>query len=79
LGSLVLLTGPMSTVKVQALRPIASPSHLELAYPANEKGLGAVILTPESPGLISGVRVQPFPICPDGRGYSSKCSASGAV
>ena len=51
-------------------RRIASRDGLELAYPNNrEKTLGAVILSPQSPELIEGVRVQPFPIYPDDRGY----------
>jgi dTDP-4-dehydrorhamnose 3,5-epimerase len=52
-----------------AARPIASAGDLELAYPDNQKSLGALILSPESPELIAGVRVQPFPIFPDDRGY----------
>jgi dTDP-4-dehydrorhamnose 3,5-epimerase len=52
-----------------AARRIAAAGDLELAYPENQKGLGAVILSPESPELIAGVRVQPFPIFPDDRGY----------
>jgi dTDP-4-dehydrorhamnose 3,5-epimerase len=49
-------------------RLIASSPGLELAYPENCKGLGAIILSPESPDLIADVRVQPFPIFPDDRG-----------
>ena len=42
----------------------------ELVYPNNtEKSLGSVILSPESQELIHGVRVQPFPVYPDDRGY----------
>jgi len=52
-----------------AARPLASAGDLELAYPDNQKSLGALILSPESPELIAGVRVQPFPIFPDDRGY----------
>jgi dTDP-4-dehydrorhamnose 3,5-epimerase len=52
-----------------AARPIASNGDLHLAYPDNQKSLGALILSPESPELIAGVRVQPFPIFPDDRGY----------
>ena len=48
---------------------LASAGSLELALPECEKGLGSVILSPESPQLIDGVRVQPFPIYPDDRGY----------
>jgi dTDP-4-dehydrorhamnose 3,5-epimerase len=50
-------------------RRIASAGDLELAYPDNQKSLGSVILSAESPELIAGVRVQPFPIFPDDRGY----------
>jgi len=49
-------------------RRIASLGDLVLAYPQNEKGIGSVILKPDSPELIAGVRVQPFPIYPDDRG-----------
>jgi dTDP-4-dehydrorhamnose 3,5-epimerase len=49
---------------------IAIQGDLELAYPANgERSLGAVVLSPDSPELIAGVRVQPFQIYPDDRGY----------
>lgn len=50
-------------------RRIASHGDLELACPQNAKNLGAVILSPESPELIAGVRVQPFAVWPDDRGY----------
>jgi len=50
-------------------RSIASAGELKLAYPNNEKGLGTVILSPSSPELILSVRVQPFPVFPDDRGY----------
>ncbi len=50
-------------------RHIASLGDLVLAHPENQKGIGSVILSPDSPELIAGVRVQPFPIYPDDRGY----------
>jgi dTDP-4-dehydrorhamnose 3,5-epimerase len=51
-------------------RRIAVHGDLELAYPEpRERSLGPIILSPESPELIDGVRVQPFPIYPDDRGY----------
>jgi dTDP-4-dehydrorhamnose 3,5-epimerase len=59
----------MAVARVTAARPLASVAGMELAYPDNDKGLGAVILSPDSPGLISGVVAQPFPIYPDDRGY----------
>ena len=39
-----------------------------IRIPSCEKGLGSVILQPNSADLISGVRVSPFPIYPDDRG-----------
>lgn len=60
-----------------ASRPIASSGDLELLYPTNDRGLGAVILSPESPDLIAGVRVQPFPIYPDDRGCFLEVQRSG--
>jgi dTDP-4-dehydrorhamnose 3,5-epimerase len=50
-------------------RRIASLGDFVLASPANEKGLGAVILKADSPDLIAGVKLHPFPIFPDDRGY----------
>jgi dTDP-4-dehydrorhamnose 3,5-epimerase len=42
---------------------------LSLATPTCEKGLGKLILSPDSKDLISGVRVQPYPVWPDDRGF----------
>ena len=42
---------------------------LEIATPECEKGLGQVILTPDSKDLIPGVRIHPYPLWPDDRGY----------
>jgi dTDP-4-dehydrorhamnose 3,5-epimerase len=56
-----------STARV---RPIAAFGDLELAYPEQrETSLGAIVLSPDSPERIEGLRVQPFPIYPDDRGY----------
>jgi dTDP-4-dehydrorhamnose 3,5-epimerase len=52
-----------------APRTIAVEGGLELALPANESGLGAIILNPESAELIDGVKIEPFAIYPDDRGY----------
>jgi dTDP-4-dehydrorhamnose 3,5-epimerase len=52
-----------------AARTIALNGELELVFPANEKGLGAVILAPDSAELIEGVKVEPFSVYPDDRGY----------
>ena len=36
---------------------------------ANARGIGKVILKPEAPDLIAGVRIHPFALFPDDRGY----------
>jgi dTDP-4-dehydrorhamnose 3,5-epimerase len=41
----------------------------ELSMPVCEKGIGSVILKPDAADLIAGVRVQPFSLWPDDRGY----------
>jgi len=48
---------------------LAEAGDLILALPQNELGLGNIIGSPDSKGLIEGVRVQPFPVFPDDRGY----------
>ena len=50
-------------------RRIAVGDGLELAAPQCEKGIGAVIQAPDSPQLIEGVRVRPYPVYADDRGY----------
>jgi dTDP-4-dehydrorhamnose 3,5-epimerase len=54
---------------ISAGRFLATYGDLRLAAPECQKGLGAVIGTPESKDLIDGVRVQPVTIYPDDRGY----------
>jgi len=41
----------------------------ELGTPQCEKGIGKVILAPDSKDLISGVRIVPHAVWPDDRGY----------
>ena len=41
----------------------------QLQIPECSPGIGKVILSPTSADLIAGVRVQPFPLWPDDRGY----------
>lgn len=48
---------------------IAQLGDLRLIRPQNSKGIGDVVLKPDAPQLIAGVRVQPFPLWPDDRGY----------
>ena len=42
---------------------------LELVYPECPKGIGSVIASPTSAGLIEGVRIEPLALWPDDRGY----------
>ncbi|MDX1979262.1 MAG: dTDP-4-dehydrorhamnose 3,5-epimerase family protein [Bryobacteraceae bacterium] len=49
--------------------PFAVHGDLQLALPRCEKGIGKVILKPDSPDLISGVVAAPFALWPDDRGY----------
>ncbi|HEY6391311.1 MAG TPA: dTDP-4-dehydrorhamnose 3,5-epimerase family protein [Bryobacteraceae bacterium] len=44
-------------------------SAVEISTPACEKGIGKVILTPDSKDLIAGVRLAPYALWPDDRGY----------
>jgi dTDP-4-dehydrorhamnose 3,5-epimerase len=59
----------MSETAGAAAKRIASSGDLVLAYPENQKGIGSVILKPDSPELIAGVLVQPFDVWPDDRGF----------
>ena len=55
--------------KIAAGRRVASLGSLELVLPENEKGLGKIIGSVDSPDLIAGVRVAPLSVFPDDRGY----------
>jgi dTDP-4-dehydrorhamnose 3,5-epimerase len=44
-------------------------SGVEIEVPVSDPGIGKVILSPTSPDLIEGVRINPFPLWPDDRGY----------
>jgi dTDP-4-dehydrorhamnose 3,5-epimerase len=44
-------------------------SGVELEVPVCQPGIGKVILSPESPDLIHGVKLKAFPVWPDDRGY----------
>lgn len=48
---------------------VASGNGLDLLAPVCDRGVGSIIRTPESRDLIHGVRVEPFRIWPDDRGY----------
>lgn len=51
------------------VRDLAANEGLRLAIPECPKGIGEVIREPGSPALIEGVKVQPFALHPDDRGY----------
>ena len=59
----------MASERIASVRPLASFEGLELAVPECPRGLGAPIGAADSPELIEGVRIQPFPVYPDDRGY----------
>ena len=42
---------------------------MDWGIPQCEKGIGKVILKPDSPDVIAGVQVQAYPLWPDDRGY----------
>jgi len=48
---------------------VREQSDLEIAIPTCEKGIGKVIVAADSKDLIAGVRVLPFAVWPDDRGY----------
>jgi dTDP-4-dehydrorhamnose 3,5-epimerase len=51
-------------------RPITKPDDpLTLEVPRCDKGIGDVILAPDSPDLIAGVKATAFHLWPDDRGY----------
>jgi dTDP-4-dehydrorhamnose 3,5-epimerase len=55
----------------------APESSLELVTPTCEKGIGKVILAPDSKELISGVQIYPYPAWPDDRGYFLEVARMG--
>jgi dTDP-4-dehydrorhamnose 3,5-epimerase len=60
-----------------AARHLASSGDLELGVPVCPKGIGSVILKPDSAELIDGVRVQPLSLYPDDRGYFMEVQRMG--
>jgi dTDP-4-dehydrorhamnose 3,5-epimerase len=50
---------------------------LELETPACEKGIGKVIVTPDSKDLIAGLEIYPYPVWPDDRGYFLEVARMG--
>ena len=56
-----------STASDRGITTGADPLALEL--PQCERGIGIVIQSPDSKDLIQGVRINPFSVWPDDRGY----------
>ena len=50
---------------------------LELVTPGCEKGIGKVVVTPDSKDRISGVEIYPYPVWPDDRGYFLEVARMG--
>jgi len=50
---------------------------IRLATPTCEKGIGKVIVAPDSKDLIAGVRIHPYPVWPDDRGYFFEVARMG--
>ncbi|MBV8903908.1 MAG: dTDP-4-dehydrorhamnose 3,5-epimerase family protein [Acidobacteriia bacterium] len=57
------------TVAVVTGQSIAQTQQLELVLPQNEKGLGKIVGSLDSPDLIAGVRLDRLTVHPDDRGY----------
>jgi dTDP-4-dehydrorhamnose 3,5-epimerase len=51
------------------LGAMSAATSVRLGRPACEKGLGDLIIAPDAPKLIGGVKVQPVTLWPDDRGY----------
>jgi dTDP-4-dehydrorhamnose 3,5-epimerase len=62
---------------VSAPQPIAAFESLELGYPECAKGIGSVILSPASPDLIDGVKIEALTLWPDDRGYFLEVQRTG--
>jgi len=59
----------MSSENSYDRRLTAESDPLQLEIPRCEHGIGAVITSPTSDRLIDGVRINPYPLWPDDRGY----------
>jgi dTDP-4-dehydrorhamnose 3,5-epimerase len=57
--------------------PVGEDAALELVTPECDKGIGKVILAPDSKDRISGVEIYPYPVWPDDRGYFVEVARMG--
>jgi dTDP-4-dehydrorhamnose 3,5-epimerase len=69
----------MPASRTQPLSPIlAAHGPMELSIPSCEKGIGSLIRGHDSPDLIDGVRIEPYELWPDDRGYFLEVMRSGS-
>lgn len=57
------------SLQTESMNQIAAKDGLTLQYPEAEFGIGDVILSADSAKLIEGVRIEPYALWPDDRGY----------
>jgi dTDP-4-dehydrorhamnose 3,5-epimerase len=57
--------------------PVEEKATPELETPACEKGIGKLIVTPDSKDRIAGVEIYPYPVWPDDRGYFLEVARMG--
>ena len=50
---------------------------VSISTPECESGIGKVIRAPDSADLIAGIRIEPFPLWPDDRGYFLEVARAG--
>ncbi len=56
-------------MSASTVSPPRGSAAAEIALPSCEKGIGKVIAAPDSADLIDGVKIQPYALWPDDRGY----------
>ncbi len=59
----------MASELPRGARRLSALGELDLAVPECERGIGSLIQSPSSEQLIAGVKVEPFSLFPDDRGY----------
>ncbi len=57
---------------------VGASRDIDISLPSCEKGIGKVIQSPTSEHLLEGVRIQPFAVWPDDRGYFLEVARIGA-
>ena len=68
---------PKAEILEASPRRLAHSDSLTLTLPECPKGIGSVILSPDSPKLINGVKIQPIALWPDDRGYFLEVARMG--